>query len=414
MISLKASIGPAFYDLHKRIKRDEIDEVVLKGGRGSGKSSFASIEVILLLLRHPTSHAVVTRRVGDKLRMSVYAQLCWAVSALGLDKYFEYRISPMQIVYRPTGQTIYFFGLDDPGKLKSLKTPFGYIGILWFEELDQYEGEESLRNVEQSVLRGGDWSFTIKSFNPPANARNWANRYVARVEKEGRVVHHSTYKDTPRAWLGNKFINDAQHLKKTNETAYRHEYLGEIVGSGTAIFENIKLQAISQSELDRFDRIYRGVDWGYYPDPFAYSAMHYDASRRTLYITDELTAYRTGNAQTAQQLKDRGVQGLIVADSAEPKSIADYKACGLSCVGAKKGPGSVEHGMKWLQSLTAIVIDPARTPDTAREFSEYEYERDQDGEVIDGYPDVCNHHIDAVRYAMEQVSTRRVAKVQSR
>lgn len=412
-ISLKSVISPAFYQLHHQIREGECNAVVLKGGRGSTKSSFASVEVLLQLLRHPESHAVVLRKVKGTLRTSVYAQMRWAVSALGLDAFCACSVSPMQIVYKPTGQTVYFFGLDDPGKLKSLKVPFGHIGVLWFEELDQYAGAEEIRNVEQSVLRGGDFSFTLKSFNPPASPRNWANRYC-REEKKGQVIHHSDYRSTPREWLGSRFFEEAEHLERTNETAYRHEYLGEVVGSGAAVFENVRAEKLTDEQVKAFDRVYRGVDWGYFPDPFAYNECHYDAARRTLYIFGEITARRLGNAETAARIKARGRGELITADSAEPKSVNDYRACGLPCVGAKKGPGSVEHGMKWLQSLDAIVIDPVRCPDTLKEFLEYEYERDKDGVIIDGYPDLCNHHIDAVRYALEAVSTRRVAKAQSR
>ena len=213
--SLKACISPAFYRLRKQIKAEEVDEAVLKGGRGSCKSSMASIEVLLMLLRHPECHAVVLRKVQGTLRTSVYAQMRWAVGALGMERLFQCRVSPMKIVYKPTGQTVYFFGLDDPGKLKSLKAPFGYVGILWFEELDQYAGPEEIRNVEQSVLRGGPFSFAMKSFNPPASARNWANRYALEA-KPGKVVHHSTYLETPPGWLGERFLAEAEHLRLPN------------------------------------------------------------------------------------------------------------------------------------------------------------------------------------------------------
>ncbi len=412
-ISLRAVISPAFYSLHRQIRAGECRAVLLKGGRGSTKSSFASVEVILQLLAHPQCHAAVVRKVKDTLRTSVYAQICWAIDALGLGRYFTRMVSPMQVIYKPTGQTVYFFGLDDPGKLKSLKVPFGFVGVLWFEELDQFAGPQEIRNVEQSVLRGGDYAFTIKSMNPPASPRNWANRY-AREQQPGQVIHHSDYRSTPRAWLGAPFFEAAEHLRRTNETAYRHEYLGEVVGSGSAVFENVREAEITDAQARAFDRVYRGLDWGYYPDPFAYNECHYDAARRTLYLFGEITARRLGNAQTADLIRARGRRERITADSAEPKSISDYKAFGLPCVAAKKGPGSVEHGMKWLQSLDAIVIDPQRCPDTLREFLEYEYERDKSGEVTEGYPDMGNHHIDAVRYALESVSTRRVAKATSR
>lgn len=401
-------VSPAFSESHRAVKSGAINELVEKGGRGGAKSSFISIEVILLLLTHPECHAVVMRKVGNTLRSSVYAQICWAIASLGLSSRFKCTVSPMECTYIPTGQKILFFGLDDPGKLKSIKVPFGYIGIGWFEELDQFDGPEQVRNVEQSLFRGGSFSFCFKSFNPPAMARNWANRY-ALENKPGKRVHHSTYLTTPEAWLGPRFLADAEHLKETNETAYRHEYLGEVVGCGTAVFENLEIREISDEEISGFDRITSGVDWGWYPDPWAFNRMHYDAGRRTLYIFDELTRRRTSNQDTAALVKSR-IQSdeIVIADSAEEKSVSDYKAFGILCRGAEKGPGSVSYSMKWLQALPKIVIDPSRCPDTAKEFTEYEYERDsKTGEVLEGYPDLNNHHIDAVRYGTNRIWKRR-------
>ena len=405
---LSELVSPAFSDSHKAIKNGDINELVEKGGRGGAKSSYISIEVILLLLQHPDCHAVVMRRVANTLRTSVYAQICWAIAALGLSSRFRCTVSPMECIYIPTGQKILFFGMDDPGKLKSIKVPFGYIGIAWFEELVQFDGEEQIRNVEQSLFRGGPFSFCFKSFNPPAMARNWANRYVLE-SKPGKLVHHSTYQTTPEAWLGPRFLADAEHLKATNETAYRHEYLGEVVGCGTAVFENLEIRAITDAEIEKFDRITSGVDWGWYPDPWAFNRMHYDAGRRTLYIFDELTRRRTSNQDTAALVNARIPEDeLVIADSSEEKSVSDYCAFGVRCRGAEKGPGSVNYSMKWLQSLPKIVIDPERCPDTAKEFLEYEYERDaKTGEVLEGYPDLNNHHIDAVRYGTNRIWKRR-------
>lgn len=405
---LSQILSPAFYEPHKAVKAGAVNEVVGAGGRGSCKSSWASIEVILALLKHPDCHAVVLRKVGNTLRTSVYAQICWAISALGLSSRFKCTVSPMECVYLPTGQKVLFFGLDDPGKIKSIKVPFGYIGVGWFEELDQYAGQEEIRNVEQSLFRGGPYSIAFKTFNPPPMARNWANQYVLE-EKPGKLVHHSSYLTTPEDWLGPRFLADAEHLKDTNETAYRHEYLGEVVGSGTAVFENLELRSIVDEEIAQFDRVTSGVDWGWYPDPWAWNRMHYDAGRRTLYLFDELTRRRTSNRDTAELLLARiPPDEMVIADSAEVKSVGDYQSFGLRCRGAEKGPGSVTAGMKWLQSLAAIIIDPSRCPDTAKEFSEYEYERDKKtGEVLEGYPDVNNHHIDAVRYGTNKIWKRR-------
>lgn len=401
-------ISPAFVEPHRAVKAHEVSEVVSKGGRASTKSSWISVELVLLILKDPQIHACVFRKYGNTLRTTVYAQIVWAIAQLGLTRKFRCTVSPMECVYIPTGQKIMFFGMDDPGKVKSIKVPFGYIGVDWFEELDQFDGPEQIRNVEQSTLRGGPFSMTFKSFNPPAMARNWANRY-ALEEKPGKLVHHSTYLTTPPEWLGPRFLADAEHLQATNPTAYRHEYLGEVVGSGTQVFENLQLRDISDEEISQFDRITNGVDWGWYPDPWAWNRMHYDAARRTLYLFSELTRHRTSNQDTAALLMELIPQDeLVIADSAEEKSVSDYKAFGLNCRASEKGPGSVAYSMKWLQSLTAIVIDPGRCPDTAREFTEYEYERDpKTNEVMEGYPDVANHHIDAVRYGTNRIWKRR-------
>lgn len=406
-IKLSEVLAPSFREVHHALKAGEANQFVLKGGRGSTKSSFVSVEMILQLIKHPEIHAVVMRKVANTMRTTVFAQYVWAYTSLGLYDKFKATVSPMEIVYKPTGQKIMFFGADDPGKIKSIKVPFGYIGLLHFEELDQFAGPEEVRNIEQSVLRGGEISVEFKSFNPPKTLMNWANKYCL-LDKPGQIIHQSDYRTVPPEWLGERFLNDAEYLWSVNPSAYEHEYLGIPNGNGGMVFENVVGQTITDDQIETFDRVLNGVDWGYYPDPWAFDRVHYDAARRTLYIFDELHAHKKGNKETAEMLTDRGLtrEDRITADSAEPKSVSDYQKMGLNCRGAQKGPGSVEYSMKWLQSLVSIVIDPKRCPETYREFTSYEYERTKDGEVISGYPDKDNHHIDAVRYATEQVWRR--------
>ena len=260
---LSEIMPPAFFELHRRIRAGEVTEALCEGGRGGAKSSFISEEIELQMMRHPDTHAVVLRRKENTLRRTVYNQYIWAAGALGVGSKWKATVSPMELTYLPTGQKIMFFGLDDPGNLKSIKLPFGYVAYVHFEELDQFRGPEEVRNVEQSLLRGGPIAITFKSFNPPASAANWANQY-ARESKPGQVKHHSTYLETPPEWLGPRFIADAEHLKALRPMAYRNEYLGEVTGGGANVFENIQLRAITDEELGRFDRIYRGIDWGYY------------------------------------------------------------------------------------------------------------------------------------------------------
>jgi phage terminase large subunit len=186
--------------------------------------------------------------------------------------------------------------------------------------------------------------------------------------------------------------------------------LGIANGNGGNIFENVTIREITNAEIQLFDRIYNGVDWGWFPDPWAFNKMYYNAASMTLYIYDEGHENKKSNKETYDLLvKDHGItpNDKITCDSAENKSIGDYRSYGLYARGAIKGPGSVDYSMKWLQSLKEIVIDNARCPQTAKEFMDYEYERDKEGNIISGYPDKDNHHIDAVRYAMEEVWKRK-------
>ena len=395
-------IAPSFINVYRDIRQKRHTEYVLKGGRGSTKSSFVSLVFIELLINNPEIHGLVTRQVKDTLRDSVYSQLEWAINMLGLDDKFKCTKSPLEMEYLPTGQKIYFRGADDPNKIKSIRPAFGYIGIEWNEELDQYHGEEAIRKIDQSVIRGGEIAYIFRTFNPPKTKNNWANKYVA-VPKDSMYVHHSTYLDVPEEWLGTPWLAEAEHLKKVSPTAYDHEYLGIANGLGGMVFDNVITRAITDEEIATFDRERQGLDWGFYPDPAHWGRTYYHAASRTLYIYDEMRKWRTGNRELYDALvSEKGIKStdMLIADSAEPKSISDFVAYGMRGIrAAEKGPDSVRYGMKWLQSLNEIVIDNERCPFTNQEFTEYEYERTKDGEIIEAYPDKNNHSIDMTRYA---------------
>lgn len=381
----------------------------LAGGRGSTKSSFIGLCIVLLLVSNPDLHAVVFRKIGNTIKNSVYPQIEWAIDKLGLWDYFRFTKSPPTVTFLPTDQRILFFGLDDPGKIKSIKLPFGYIGVTWFEEYDQYSGEAEIRKVLQSTMRGGDTFWNFYSFNPPISINNWANEDIL-LNKDNTLTFKNTYLDVPASWLGQTFFEEAEELKSRNPLAYEHEYLGIPTGTGGNVFPNTKIKPITDEMIKGFDRVYMGIDWGWFPDPFHFAKMHYDTARMTLYIFDEFRANKLSNKFAWQSLHNRHAvkyDDLITADNAEPKSISDFRSYGSNTRAAQKGPDSVQYSMKWLQSLKAIVIDPKRCPETAKEFLKYEYEKDKNDKWISGYPDRDNHAIDAVRYAMERVWRRR-------
>jgi PBSX family phage terminase large subunit len=401
---------PAFDDImeHKHV------HYVFKGGRGSTKSSFISMMIPLLIMSNCQVHAIIFRKVGNTMKNSVWAQMVWAINELGLDKLFHIpKTIANPIVYKPTGQQILFMGLDDPNKVKSVKLPFGYIGITWFEELDQYSGEKEIRKVLQSTMRGGTTFWDFRSFNPPISNLNWANQYATEaLSRTNTLVTSNDYRDVPLDWLGQAFVDEAEDLKETNPRAYEHEYLGIPVGTGGNVFENVEPLYMSDDFIASFDRIYNGIDWGWYPDPFAFTKCHFDSSRRNLYIFREFRCNKLSNKATYdklyKELKYLKPDEIVTADSAEPKSISDYKSYGAyGCRPAEKGPDSIVYSMKWLQSLCHIYIDPVRCPETYKEFVEYEYERDKEDEVVSGYPDEANHSIDSVRYGLERLWKRR-------
>lgn len=396
---------PAYLKLHRDVWANKYTHYILEGGRGSCKSTFVSIEVILLLTRIKNIHAIVFRKVGRTLRHSVYAQYLWTIEKLGLKSEFNATVTPLEIEYKLTGQKIMFFGADDKDKLKSIKASFGYFAITHFEEKDQFAGREEIRSVLQSTMRGGSLFWNFETNNPPVSLSSWTNR-DSLIKEKGRVVHKSDYRNVPREWLGESFFIEAEALKKSNPLAYEHEYLGKAVGCGNLVFNNIVPREISNEEIDGFERTYMGIDWGYYPDPFVWNRLAYNSSRQQIFIFDELCCYRASNFETAAILvKEKGVleNELIIADSAERKSIDDYRDMGLFCKPARKGRGSVAYSTKWLQGQKEIVIDPVRCPGTYGEFSEYEYLRNREGEVVEGLPDKNNHHIDAVRYAFSHL-----------
>ena len=400
-IRLSELIAPSFFRLHKEIKAEKFDEIWLKGGRGSTKSTFVSIQILLGLLKDSEANAVVTRRYQNELRDTVYGQFEWTIAKMGLGDYFKFQVAPMQIIYIPTGQKIVFKAADNPLKMKSINLGRGYIKYAWFEEVDQFASMDEIRNILQSLFRGENKKrISFYSFNPPKSGRSWVNQ-EAKVPKPGRCVHHSTYLDVPKEWLGDRFIADAEHLKKVNETAYRHEYLGEEVGTGLEVFNNIELRTITDEEIATFDRIRQGLDFGYAVDPLCFERMHYDRMRRRLYIFAEISGLNLFNRQCwekAQQYNDV----WTIADSAEPKSIAELRSWGMKIKGAKKGPGSVEFGIKFLQDFEQIIIDPERCPLAAREFINYSLETDRNGIVKSQFPDKDDHSIDCCRYALSE------------
>ena len=408
-------MGKAFVDLYRDIKERKHDDYWLEGGRGSIKSSFWSEIVPEELENNPNWCAICIRRVANTLKDSVYSQLEWGMDKLSetypfINENWTKTKSPLEMRNKNTGQMIYFRGADDPGKIKSIKPPKGmYIALIIYEEFDQMTGMNEVRKIDQSVKRGGNEYITFRIYNTPKSKRHFVN-VEKRLPNPKRLVHKSTYLDVPIDWLGQPFFDDAELLKQNNPTAYANEYLGEETGDGGNVFDNVELREITDEEIENFDYLYQGMDFGWFPDPLAWTKMCYQPNKLTLYIFDEFVVNKMSNAKVWSYLQqEKGVKNddLITADSAEPKSIGDFQSYGSLMRGAKKGPDSVEYSMKWLSGLAKIVIDPKRCPKSAEEFSTYEHPQDKDGNYITGYVDADNHCIDSVRYATNPIWRRK-------
>ncbi len=407
-IRLASKVAPSFSDLHLDIKQRLHSNYWLKGGRGSTKSSFISIEIILGIMKDPEANAVVIRKVAATLRDSVYDQYLWAIDVLGVDDYWKDSVSPMTLTYIPTGQQIRFKGADKPRKIKSQKFRHGYIKFKHYEETDEFPNFSEIRSINQSLNRGGNNIITFYSYNPPASVNSWVNQTTEHEKlRDDTLVHSSDYLTVPREWLGKEFIADAAQLKIDNPKAYAHEYLGEVTGTGAEVFDNVVQRRITDEEIQLFDNIKRGLDFGFASDPLAYIEVYFDLARHRLFVFNEIYQVGLKNRVAVSMIQKIDTSNKpIIGDSASPGTIAEYRDMSLNVIGARKGPGSRDQGYKWLQDLREIVIDPIRCPNAAREFSSYELERDANNNFKAGYPDGNDHAMDATRYALESIIKR--------
>lgn len=394
-------LTPKFYPLYSAWKSNKYTRLVCKGGRGSAKSTNIALILVVDLMQYPVN-TVCFRKVGQYLRKSVYEQIKWAIKHLGVDEYFEYKLNPLEIIYKERGNKFMFLGVDDPQKSKSIKEAQFPIARYWFEELADFKNEDEVETVLNSIFRGKLENGLIYkgffSYNPPKMKHNWVNKKYNYSFKETNVyVHHSTYLDNP--YISDEFIKEAEAVKAKDETKYRLIYMGEPIGNGLVPFPNLEIREIEATEIAGLEKFRNGVDWGYGVDPLAFVRWGYDKKKGIIYALDEYYGVGLKNRNLANYILSKGYDELVMCDSAEPKSIDELKEYDISAWGAKKGAGSVEYGEKWLSDLEAIVIDPKRTPNISREFEMIDYDTDREGNPLPRLCDSNNHTIDATRYA---------------
>lgn len=293
-IDVKQHIAPVYFPLHDDLKEGKHTTFNLPGGRGSCKSSFTSLEIVSGIMADTTgqSNGIVFRLVGATMRDSVFSQIAWAIDTLGVSHLWRGRVSPMSYTYLPTGAQILFRGLDDAGKLKSIKLRRGVFRYVWLEEFSELPGPNFTRNVMQSVLRGqGPGAIVFRTFNPPVSASSWANVLI-REPDEKAVTLLTDYTMIPPDWLGESFLYEAERLRDVNPKAYEHEYLGVPTGTGAEVFPALEVREITAEEVANMEYFFSGVDFGFAADPACFIRCSYDRKHETIYILNEI--YKRG------------------------------------------------------------------------------------------------------------------------
>lgn len=392
--------------IHKVFEgKSEVQEIILKGGRGSIKSNFWSALVEETIRNDPMAHCVVTRRYKTDLRNSVYSQLIKTITRHNKLDDWEFTTSPLMAKYKKTGQCVLFVGADKPISLKSYNLPFGYIKLLINEECDEMAGIEQLDNIYDTFIRADAPSLNIKVFNPPKSANNFMNEYTASKFGDSLTyISHSYYYNVPVEWLGKRFVERAEWFKEHKPKYYANNYLGEVTGTGGAIFDNLELREITDDEIKSMSYYYHGLDFGY-EHPQAFIKCYYDFETEILYPVEEVYSKRCKNSTFANKIrKYKNVE--IIADSARPDNISEMNDWGFDVIGAVKRWGSNkgrDYCWEWLRQCNKIVIDRARTPHLADEMTKLEFELLKDGTFSSEYPKLGEDCVMALIYALNRV-----------
>lgn len=370
------------------------------GGSSSGKSVSLAQRTVLDVFNGQRNYLVV-RNVQNTIRRSVLNEITKAISSFKLTPYFQVNKTDLTITCTINNKQILFAGLDDPEKIKSITPIDGVITDIWVEEATECE-YAAVKQLDKR-LRGRSKvkkRLTL-SFNPILRDHWIYKEYFGiwednkqYVEKNDVSILKTTYKD-------NKFLteDDIEALENETDKYYYEVYtLGNWGVLGALIFKNWRVEDFSDIE-HTFDNYKNGLDWGFGVDPFAFIRSHYDKKRKRLYICNEIYATELLNEESARLVKEIVGNEIVICDSAEPKSISDYKKYKVRALPAKKGPGSVEHGIKFLQGLE-IIIHP-RCKNARMEFSKYKWKEDKSGIVLPIPVDRDNHIIDALRYSLE-------------
>ena len=383
------------------------------GGSSSGKSYFLAQRIVLDVFKG--RNYLICRKVQKTIRGSIFNEIKKALINFGLEDHFVINKTDLVITCKWNRKQICFVGLDDVEKVKSITPVVGVFTDIFVEEATEIS-EKDFRQLKKRLRGFADFEKRITLAFNPVLKEHWIYKTFfdywiegeqfceCKIEGMTASILKTTYKD-------NEFLTeqDIANLEgETDKYFYNVYTLGNWGILGKLIFNNWKVADLTE-EMKSFDNIYFGLDWGFFPDPFTMSVIHIDLKRRKLYIIDEIYEHGKINDDMIEPVKEmwdkwKG-RRRIVADSAEPKSIEEYKRKGVKIVKAIKGPGSIERGIKKIQSFEVIIH--YQCINAKNEFSQYKYKEDKDGNILPMAVDKFNHWIDCCRYSIEELELGR-------
>lgn len=376
---------------------------VCKGSRASKKSKTMALWTIESIMKYPDANMLVIRKTERTLRTSCYTDLKWAVHRLGVDAWWDFKLSPLEIEYKPTGQKIYFRGLDDPLKITSISVDKGCLCWLWIEEAYEIMSEDAFNMLDESI-RGevpeGLFKQITLTLNP-WNEKHWIKKRFFDVQGDPDILAITTN------YLCNEWLDEAdrrvfERMKIQNPRRYEVAALGHWGISEGLIYDHWKEEAFDIEKVKKIPGVVSvfGMDFGYTNDPSTLFCGLYDKDNKRLYVFDELYEKGLSNKRIFERVTEMGYgKERITADSAEPKSIDELKGYGMRVKGARKGKDSVLNGIQWIQDLE-IIIHP-RCVNFLTEISNYTWDKDKFGNKLNQPIDDFNHILDAMRYALE-------------